>query len=99
MPRRGAPLGQHFLADARIQQRILDSLHLTREHLVIELGAGHGAITGMLAERAGRVVAIEVDPLLAAEIREKFSGNAAIEIIEGDILTLPLDYRHARIFG
>ena len=99
MKKRGARLGQHFLADRRVQQRILEALHLTPEDLVIEIGAGRGAMTGLLAEHAGRVVAVEVDPRLAAELREKFRGHPRVEIVEGDILTLPLEYPRARVFG
>ena len=96
---RPARLGQHFLVDGRVRQRILDALRLTREHLVVEIGAGRGAMTGLLAARAGRVVAVEVDPRLAAQLREKFSADPRIEIVEGDILTLPLDFSRAPVFS
>ncbi len=83
-------LGQHFLADTHIRRCIVDALHLTREHTVIEIGAGAGAVTGLLAERAGRVVAVEMDPGLAAGLRQKFTGEPRVEVVEGDILKLPL---------
>lgn len=94
MPRK---LGQHFLADPRVKQRIVDALRLTRDDLVVEIGAGRGAMTGLLAERAGRVVAIEIDPELAAGLREE--SLERVEVVEGDILTVPLAYPRMRIFG
>lgn len=103
-----ARLGQHFLVDRRVQRRIAEALRLTASHLVIEIGAGRGAMTALLAERAGRVIAVEIDPLLAAGLREKFSGQPRVQIVEGDILALPLadpgrrgwaEGLKARVFG
>ena len=92
-------LGQHFLADGRVRQRILDALRLTREHTVLEIGAGRGAMTGLLASRAGRVVAVELDPQLAAGLRQKFAADPRVEVVESDILKMPLDYPGAKVFG
>ena len=92
-------LGQHFLADTRVRQRIVEALRLTREHTVIEIGAGAGAMTGLLAERAGRVVAVELDAKLAAGLREKFASDPRVEVVEGDILRVPLDYPGVKVFG
>jgi len=88
MPRRSPPkLGQHFLADARYRRRILEALPLHPDDLVIEIGAGRGAMTSLLAERVRRVVAIEVDPGLAKYLRQKFKADARIEILAADILS------------
>ncbi len=54
----------------------------------MEIGPGRGALTSILAMRAGRVVAVELDRALAALLREKFSANAAVEIVEADILDM-----------
>ena len=87
MPHRSPPkFGQHFLTDARYRRRIADSLPLRPNDLVIEIGAGRGAMTSLLAERARRVVAIEVDPELANHLQRKFKGDERIEILAGDIL-------------
>jgi 16S rRNA (adenine1518-N6/adenine1519-N6)-dimethyltransferase len=87
MPRRSPPkLGQHFLADTRYRRRILEALHLRPNDLVIEIGAGRGAMTSLLAERARRVVAIEVDPELVNHLQRKFEGDERIEILAADIL-------------
>jgi len=79
-------LGQHFLADSRYRQRIADVVDICDRDLVIEIGAGRGAMTGLLAERAGRVVAIELDRAHANHLQEKFKGEPNVEILGGDIL-------------
>ena len=83
-------LGQHFLADHHVRRRIADALRLRRDHLVVEIGAGRGALTKLLAERAGRVAAIEIDPRLAALLREQFARQPRVRVVEADILKLPL---------
>ena len=88
MPRRSPPkLGQHFLADARYRRRISQALPLRPDDLVIEIGAGRGAMTSLLAERARRVVAIEVDRGLADQLQQKLKGDARIDILTADILS------------
>lgn len=57
---------------------------------MIEIGAGTGALTEFLLERAGRVVAIEKDPALVARLAERFSGMAHLEIVQADVLALDL---------
>ncbi|HEY0969894.1 MAG TPA: 16S rRNA (adenine(1518)-N(6)/adenine(1519)-N(6))-dimethyltransferase RsmA [Gemmatimonadales bacterium] len=83
-------LGQHFLADRRVLERIADALALTGAETVVEIGPGRGALTDILAERAGRLVAIEVDRALAALLRERYAGRRNVEILEADVLTVDL---------
>jgi 16S rRNA (adenine1518-N6/adenine1519-N6)-dimethyltransferase len=85
-----AKLGQHFLKNAAFCQRISDSLAVEPDDLAIEIGAGKGAMTRLLALRARHLVAVEVDPELAAKLREKFSGNARVEVLGSDILAIDL---------
>ena len=89
--RRRPPLGQVFLADRRVERRIVDALSLRADGVVLEIGAGPGNMTERLAERAAKVLAVEVDPKLAAALREKFAGNGRVEVIEADILKIPID--------
>jgi 16S rRNA (adenine1518-N6/adenine1519-N6)-dimethyltransferase len=80
-------LGQHFLKSEGFRKRIADSLPIPHSELVVEIGPGRGAMTEMLAERAGCLLAIELDPALAAELRSGFIANPRIEILQGDILS------------
>jgi 16S rRNA (adenine1518-N6/adenine1519-N6)-dimethyltransferase len=80
-------LGQHFLADSRYRRRIFESLDLHEQDLVIEIGAGRGAMTELLAERARRVIAIEIDPVLAGKLKEKVQNQPRIEVLQADILS------------
>ena len=69
-------LGQNFLVDAQAAQRIAAALGELAGRTVVEIGPGRGAITGALAARAGRVVAIELDRELAAGLRGQFEPGA-----------------------
>jgi 16S rRNA (adenine1518-N6/adenine1519-N6)-dimethyltransferase len=85
MPRR-PKLGQHFLLSARYRERIAQALRLRPDDLVIEIGAGQGAMTDLLAARARHVVAVELDAALAAALAEKLKDHAAIEVKQADFL-------------
>jgi 16S rRNA (adenine1518-N6/adenine1519-N6)-dimethyltransferase len=82
-PRAKRRLGQHFLFDPRILSRIADALAAGPDDTVLEIGPGPGGLTAALAERAGRVVAIEKDAELAAELRHRFPR---VTMVEGDAL-------------
>lgn len=86
----GRRLGQHFLADQKILARIARAACEPGEPLVIEIGAGRGALTRHLLERAARVVAIETDPQLVALLRERFGQQARCELVHADVLTVDL---------
>ena len=92
--RRPAPirksLGQHFLNDRRILQRIVDALDLTGEETVVEIGPGRGSLTALLAPVAKRLVLIELDRVLAARLREKYASDPRISVVEADVLTVDL---------
>jgi len=79
-------LGQHFLRDEGIARRIVELLRPGLSDLVVEIGPGEGALTGHLAASAGRLVALEVDPGLAARLRERFAGTPHVEILEADAI-------------
>lgn len=79
--------GQHFLIHPHQSRRIVAALDLAPEDLVVEVGPGLGALTVLLAQAAGRVVALEVDPLLAAYVREElFPGDFRVEVRCQDVL-------------
>ncbi|RKU07790.1 16S rRNA (adenine(1518)-N(6)/adenine(1519)-N(6))-dimethyltransferase [Candidatus Poribacteria bacterium] len=79
-------LGQHFLIDPHTLQEIAWSAKLTDADSVLEIGAGLGFLTSVLAATAKRVVAIEIDEFLYAELQLKFSQTPHISLIQGDIL-------------
>lgn len=83
-------LGQHFLHDARTLDRIAEALAILPHDLVVEIGPGRGAMTGRLAARARRLVAIEIDPVLAQQLRAKFALGPRIEILTADFLSVDL---------
>ncbi|HJQ53026.1 MAG TPA: 16S rRNA (adenine(1518)-N(6)/adenine(1519)-N(6))-dimethyltransferase RsmA [Gemmatimonadaceae bacterium] len=78
--------GQHFLTDKTILTAIVDALAPTSSDTVVEIGPGRGSLTDILAERAGRLVAVEIDRALAAQLRERYAGSSNVEIVEGDFL-------------
>jgi len=79
-------LGQNFLVSAPAQSAIVDALGDVSTRTVIEIGPGRGALTGLLAGRARRLVAIELDAELAARLRSEFAGRENVEIREEDVL-------------
>jgi len=83
-------LGQHFLTDKRILGRIADALHLKGDETVLEIGPGRGALTDLLAERAGRLIAIEYDRALAAMLRERYARRSNVLVAEADVLEVSL---------
>ena len=81
-------LGQHFLVDSSAANRIVEALGDISESTVLEIGPGRGALTSLLARRARRLIAIEIDRVLAAQLRMNFSQEPNVEIIEGDVLAI-----------
>jgi len=79
-------LGQHFLIDKGIAQKIVQLAALGPEDCVVEIGPGMGVLTFLMLPRVDRVVAIEVDPGMADYLREKGEGMASLSVICGDAL-------------
>ncbi|MDF1502186.1 16S rRNA (adenine(1518)-N(6)/adenine(1519)-N(6))-dimethyltransferase RsmA [Roseisolibacter sp. H3M3-2] len=90
LPRPRKRFGQHFLRDRGVLARIADALQLTGAETVVEIGPGRGALTDILAERARRLVAVEVDRDLAAHLRARYADRPHVEIVEADVLTVGL---------
>jgi 16S rRNA (adenine1518-N6/adenine1519-N6)-dimethyltransferase len=78
-------LGQNFLRDARAVQRIVTALGDIAARTVVEIGPGRGAITGELAAQAGHVLAIELDPALAGQLRSEFPPDR-VTVLSQDVL-------------
>ena len=77
-------LGQHFLRDRSVADRIIELVAPTPRDLVVEIGPGGGALTESLAARAGRLIALEVDAELAARLGERLAGAAHVEVRHAD---------------
>jgi 16S rRNA (adenine1518-N6/adenine1519-N6)-dimethyltransferase len=84
-------LGQNFLADTGAAEKIVDALGDLSQTVAVEIGPGRGALTQALARRAGRLIAIEIDRMMAAQLRYEYSRQPHVEIIEADVLKL--DFR------
>jgi 16S rRNA (adenine1518-N6/adenine1519-N6)-dimethyltransferase len=84
-------LGQHFLADDSAALELVEALGDISQITVLEIGPGRGALTTLLAKRARRLIAIELDRVLAAQLRMNFSLTPNVEIVEGDILAIDFD--------
>jgi 23S rRNA (adenine-N6)-dimethyltransferase len=93
-------LGQNFLRP-EIAERIVAEADLRPGELVIEFGAGLGAITIALAKRQVEVVAIEIDPVWAGRLRDRTRGEFPhyVRVVEGDFLSLSLPSRPFRVIG
>jgi len=81
-------LGQHFLKNPRIINKIIQVINPQKNDLIIEIGVGKGSLTLPIARLAGRVIAIEKDHFLVAYLKEIIPKN--VILIEGDILQLEL---------
>lgn len=91
--------GQHFLHDPHILDRIVETAGVGPDDAVIEIGPGTGALTGRLAARVGRLVAVEIDRDLTAGLREAYAGMPTVEILEADILKVDLAGLAERLGG
>jgi 16S rRNA (adenine1518-N6/adenine1519-N6)-dimethyltransferase len=90
-PAKKPRLGQNFLASPGAAEKIVDALGDISKALVVEIGPGKGALTHVLASRAGRLIAVELDRMLATQLRFNYSRQPHVEIIEADVLKL--DFR------
>lgn len=89
-PAKKPKLGQNFLADQAAMRRIVEALGDISQTTVIEIGPGRGALTDLLAVRAGRLIAVELDRVLAAQLRMRYAKLPNVEVIEADILKVDI---------
>ncbi len=81
-------LGQNFLVDQRSLERIVEAAELGPEDVVLEIGPGLGTLTHLLAKKAGRVIAVELDQRLVEILKQTLADLPNVEIVHGDILEL-----------
>ncbi|HKE55756.1 MAG TPA: rRNA adenine dimethyltransferase family protein, partial [Pyrinomonadaceae bacterium] len=79
-------LGQNFLRDSRIINRIIEAFAPAADETVLEIGPGTGALTSILVERAGRVVAVEFDRKLTPLLSQRFGSRENFKLISADAL-------------
>ena len=83
-------LGQHFLTRQSVLENIALAACPDGCDTVVEIGPGKGALTTHLLQRATRVIAIEIDPVLVQYLRSKFRAENRLQIVEGDVLKTDL---------
>jgi 16S rRNA (adenine1518-N6/adenine1519-N6)-dimethyltransferase len=83
VPRR---FGQHFLSSPHILERIAEAACPARVQVAIEIGPGHGSLTERLLPRVERLIALEIDPQLVAELEVKFREEPRLQVIQCDAL-------------
>ena len=88
--KRKPKLGQNFLVDDAARHAIVDALGDLSKRTVIEIGPGHGAITEILAARCHKLIALELDRALAAELTFRFRDRPQVQIVEADVLKTDL---------
>jgi 16S rRNA (adenine1518-N6/adenine1519-N6)-dimethyltransferase len=80
-------LGQHFLVDLNLMRLLVDSADPSRDDVVLEVGCGTGSLTQALAERAGAVVAVEIDRTLGQVAESQLAGCENVRIVNSDVLS------------
>lgn len=83
-------LGQNFLIDMEVVEAIVEASEITNEDLIIEIGPGLGTLTSILLQKAGKVIAVELDKKMVEILKDRFSLYNNFEIINEDILKLNL---------
>ena len=86
--KRKPKLGQNFLTDHSAAKRIVDALGDISDRTVIEIGPGRGMLTDFLVRRARKVIGIELDRVLAAQLRMRYATLKNVEILESDFVTV-----------
>lgn len=88
--KRKPKFGQNFLVDDAARHGIVDALGDVSARTVIEIGPGKGAITEILANRCQSLIAVELDPALAAGLRFQFRDRPQVKLVEADVLETDL---------
>lgn len=83
--------GQNFLVDTHVLEKIMDAAEISSEDCVVEIGPGIGTMTQYLAERAGSVIAVEIDKNLIPILEETLSEYGNVSVLNEDILKVDLN--------
>jgi 16S rRNA (adenine1518-N6/adenine1519-N6)-dimethyltransferase len=90
VPTKKPKLGQNFLSDPSARQHIVEALGDISASTVLEIGPGRGALTDLLASRAQRLIAVELDRTLAPRLSELWKNTSHVRVLQADILELDL---------
>ena len=83
-------LGQNFLTDKNIQRKIIDACDCCGQETVLEIGAGRGELTELLASRVKKVYAFEIDEHLCGMLNQRLKNFGNVEVVHKDVLTLDI---------
>ena len=84
-------LGQNFLIDYDVIDAIINTSEISKDDLIIEIGPGLGTLTKFLLEKAGKVIAVELDNKMVHILNDRFANYKNFEIINADILKIDLN--------
>ena len=84
-------LGQHFLVDRNILDKVIRTAEVAKEDIILEVGPGLGEMTFALALQAKKVIAVEIDSKLVAILEKKMRGHPNVKVVKSDILKLDFD--------
>jgi 16S rRNA (adenine1518-N6/adenine1519-N6)-dimethyltransferase len=92
-------LGQHFLIDKKVLNRIVNAAQLTKKDVVLEIGPGLGVLTEALAKKVGKVIAVEIDRGMVKYLKRKFKNKdyENIEIVHQDVLSYKLQIMNCKV--
>ena len=93
------PSGRHLLRSGSLARELVSQAAIAADDLVVEIGAGSGRITEPLAQSAGRVLAIELDPSFGEVLRRRFRDRSNVTVVEGDFLQVPLPNAPFRVYA
>ena len=98
-PRISRPSGQHLLRSEAIASELVAQVGIDHDDTVLEIGAGTGRLTRVLAQRAKLVLAVEIDPQFVLTLRRYFGSHPGVRVVEGDILSSRPPTEPFRAFG
>jgi 16S rRNA (adenine1518-N6/adenine1519-N6)-dimethyltransferase len=84
-------LGQNFLVDPNLQRKIVEAVGAGPADEVLEVGPGRGALTRHLVGRVGRLVLVELDDRLAADLHRSYGSRDDVDVVHGDVLGVRLE--------
>ena len=82
--------GQNFLMNEGVLQSMVDAAGVTKDDFILEIGPGMGTLTQVLSERAGKVLAVELDDNLIPILEDTLFGRSNVEVMHADILKVDL---------